>query len=192
MFFGMGSRDPIVRLSMGTAYVSLVLLVATLAIGPLNIVRGRPNPVSTNLRRDVGIWGGIAALAHLVFGLQVHLRGNMSQYFLYPAEWERAFPLRFDTFGLANWTGLLSGLLFLLLLCLSNDISLRRLGAARWKSLQRWIYAAFALLVFHGVLYQLVIESRPWGWVVFLGALVGTVGVAQGAGFRGVRGRGRP
>jgi len=192
MFFGMGSREPIFRLSMGTAYVSLALLVATLMIGPLNVVRGRPNSVSTSLRRDVGIWSGITALAHVVLGLQVHLRGNMGQYFLYPAEWERAFPLRFDTFGLANWTGLLSGLLFLLLLCLSNDFSLRRLGAVRWKSLQRWSYAAFVLLVFHGALYQLVIESRPWGWVAFLGALVVTAAAAQGAGFRRIRSKGRP
>jgi sulfoxide reductase heme-binding subunit YedZ len=191
MFFGMGSRDPIFRLSMGTAYLSLGLLAATLMIGPLNVVRGRTNPVSTSLRRDLGIWSGIAALAHLVLGLQVHLRGKMSQYFLYPTEWERAFPLRFDTFGLANWTGLLSGLVFLLLLSLSNDFSLRRLGTARWKSLQRWSYAAFVLLAIHGVLYQLVIESRPWGWVALFGALVVTVTVAQGAGFHRVRSKGR-
>jgi methionine sulfoxide reductase heme-binding subunit len=191
IYCGWSSRDPVFRLSMATAYVSLAFLVVTLMIGPLNVVRGWPNPVSTSLRRDVGIWSGIVGLTHLVLGLQVHLRGNMRQYFLFPPEWERAFPLRFDAFGLANWTGLLSGVVLALLLCVSNDFSLRRLGTARWKSLQRWNYAAFVLLVAHGALYQLVIESRPWGWVVALGALVIVATAAQAAGFRSTQLKGR-
>lgn len=192
IFSGMSSADPFFRLSMATAYVSLALLMATLMIGPLNVVRGRANPVSISLRRDVGIWGGIAGLTHLVVGLQVHLKGNMRQYFLFPPEWERAFPLRFDTFGLTNWAGLLSGLLLVLLLCLSNDFSLRRLGAVRWKSLQRWNYAMFVLLVLHGVIYQFAIESRRWGWVAVFGTFVVFAVTAQVAGwFRTVQGRGR-
>ncbi len=188
---GMISADPFFRLSMATAYVSLALLMVTLMIGPLNVVRGRANPVSTSLRRDMGIWSGIVGLTHLVVGLQVHLKGNMRQYFLFPPEWERAFPLRFDAFGLANWTGLLSGLLLVLLLCLSNDFSLRRLGAVRWKSLQRWNYAMFVLLVIHGVIYQFVLESRPWGWVAVFGTFVVSAATAQAVGFRTVRGRSR-
>jgi len=57
------SDDPIWRLSMATAYVALGLLAATLAIGPLNILRRRPNPVSTDLRRDIGIWAGLIGIA---------------------------------------------------------------------------------------------------------------------------------
>src|SRR5690606_27502731 len=49
-------------LSMATAYASLLLLGATLVIGPWNVIRGRPNPVSTYLRRDLGIWAGLLAL----------------------------------------------------------------------------------------------------------------------------------
>ena len=41
------------RWSMATAYVGLALLGATLALGPLSVLRRRPNPVSTDLRRDV-------------------------------------------------------------------------------------------------------------------------------------------
>jgi sulfoxide reductase heme-binding subunit YedZ len=40
---------------MATAYVSLALLAATLVTGPINLLRRRPNPVSTDLRRDLGI-----------------------------------------------------------------------------------------------------------------------------------------
>jgi methionine sulfoxide reductase heme-binding subunit len=187
IFYGMSSRGAVFRLSMGTAYVSLALLVVTLMIGPLNVVRRRPNPVSTSFRRDVGIWSGITGLIHLVLGLNVHLRGNMEQYFVFPSEWGRAFPLRFDAFGIANWTGLLGGLILAILLGLSNDFSLVRLGTARWKSLQRSSYAVFVLLVIHGALYQLVVESRSWGWVLFFGAMVVVAGVAQATGFREVK-----
>ncbi|MBA4159583.1 MAG: hypothetical protein H0X65_19215, partial [Gemmatimonadetes bacterium] len=52
-----------------------------------------------------------------------------------------------------------------LLLALSNDLSLRLLKAGRWKTLQRWNYALFALTVVHGIAYQ-VIEDRKAGYVV--------------------------
>jgi methionine sulfoxide reductase heme-binding subunit len=184
---GMSRGDPIFRLSLATAYVALVLLVAALLIGPLNVLRGRANPVSTNYRRDVGIWSGIFTLVHLIAGLQVHLRGKMWQYFLYPTEWERAFPFRYDTFGLANWTGLIGGLVVVLLLVVSNDLSLRALGTTRWKSIQRWNYAAFVLVVVHGVIYQLAIESRPMNWIVIFDLLVLLTVVAQVAGFGRMR-----
>jgi methionine sulfoxide reductase heme-binding subunit len=59
-------------------------------------------------------------------------------------------------FGLANYTGLGAAVLFLILLALSNDFSLRALGVRSWKSAQRWRYLAFGLTVVHGVAYQLV------------------------------------
>jgi len=45
----------------------------------------------------------------------------------------------------ANYTGAIGAPLLIALLATSNDISLRRLGAGSWKSLQRWNYAVFAL-----------------------------------------------
>ena len=81
-----GSDNTMFRMSMATAYTSLALLGATLFVGPLNILRSRPNPVSTDLRRDIGIWAGIVGLFHVVVGLQVHLRGNMLQYFFLSLE----------------------------------------------------------------------------------------------------------
>src|SRR5713226_2215143 len=47
------------RLSMATAYAGLIFLAASLWLGPWNVLRRRPNPVSFDLRRDVGIWTGI-------------------------------------------------------------------------------------------------------------------------------------
>src|SRR5215470_10507474 len=73
-------------LSMATAYTSALLLGVTLVLGVLKVLRGETSPVSTDWRRDVGIWAALFGLAHLVIGLQVHAPGRMLTYFVYPVE----------------------------------------------------------------------------------------------------------
>ena len=87
------------RLSMATAYASMIFLAWTLSLGAWNLVRRRPNPVSFNLRRDVGIWAGLLAIAHTAIGLTVHLRGRMWMYFF-----KQLHPLKLQNtqFGMAN------------------------------------------------------------------------------------------
>ena len=128
--------DIVWRLSMGTAYAGLLFLAAALIIGPLNVLRTVPNPLSTYLRRDIGIVAGVLALAHTIIGLFVHLRGDPIQYFFYrtPAG---IGSLRFDLFGSANYVGLAATLVILVLLTISNNLSIRALGGARWKRIQR-------------------------------------------------------
>ena len=53
--------DDVWRISMSAAYTSLCFLALALGIGPLRVLRNRPVPLSIELRRDVGIWAGIAA-----------------------------------------------------------------------------------------------------------------------------------
>ena len=156
------------RLSMATAYASLLFLALCLSLGPWKILLRSPNPVSFDLRRDVGIWAGILALVHTAIGLTVHLRGRMWMYFF-----KRLHPVRIQNtqFGLANYLGLSATLLFVMLLTISNDYSLRILKTKRWKSLQRWTYVASALTVVHGLLYQLV-EKRKVTWVVLYWTLI--------------------
>jgi sulfoxide reductase heme-binding subunit YedZ len=91
-------------------------------------------------------------------------------------------------FGFANLVGLGAALLFLMLLVISNDISLRALGIRRWKSLQRWTYAALALTAAHGIAYQLV-EKRRLPWVLVLTAVIVAVSATQIVGFTRVQKR---
>jgi sulfoxide reductase heme-binding subunit YedZ len=169
--------------NLATGYVGLALLAVTLLVGPWNTLRGKPNPVSQDLRRDLGIWTAILALAHTWVGLQVHMQGQWRLYFTWPAAQSHPFPLRTDGFGLANWTGLGSTLVFVLLLALSNDLALRTLGTARWKALQRWNYAGALLLVVHAVIYQ-VMEKRALYVVAAFTLVVLVTAAAQAAGFR--------
>lgn len=179
-------RSRVFQFSMATAYVSLGLLVLTLILGPLNVLRGRANPVSTDLRRDIGIWAALTACAHVFFGLQVHLSGAMLQYFLWPPDSGHVIPFRYDLAGLANHSGLASTLILLFLLALSNDMALRRLGAKRWKSFQRWNYAGFALMAMHASIYQ-AMEQRTPPWILVLAGTVAGVVATQFVGWRRVR-----
>jgi methionine sulfoxide reductase heme-binding subunit len=150
------------RLSIGTGYAALALLAFTLSVGPLRAIRGRRLPVSIDLRRDAGICTGILGLAHVVLGLQVHYGGAIQRYFS-----------SLDRAGLANWIGLAATVVLVLLLGISSDWAIRRLGTRWWKRLQRLAYALFVLVVAHTVLYQLVEERAP--------ALVATAAAGAGA-----------
>lgn len=158
--------DVLSRASFATAYPAMVLLAATLLIGPWNWLRKKPNPVSSDLRRDLGIWAGFLALVHTAVGQCVHLRGRPWLYYVYgPAEHHHGFPVRHDAFGFANHTGAICALLIIALLATSNDISLRRLGIRGWKKLQRWNYAIFVLAAAHALLYQEGVEKQKAGFV---------------------------
>jgi sulfoxide reductase heme-binding subunit YedZ len=177
------------RLSMASAYAGLALLGAALATGPWNVLRGRPNPVSTDLRRDIGIWAGVLGLLHVAVGLQVHAGGNIWHYFFYPPAPQRLL-VRLDPFGFANHTGLIVTLVLAVLLALSNDRSLRWLGTRRWKLAQQSAYVGFALVVAHGALYQLI-EKRNLLLVALFAAMAAAVTAFQLAGFRRMRVRAR-
>jgi DMSO/TMAO reductase YedYZ heme-binding membrane subunit len=85
---------------------------------------------------------------------------------------------------LFNWGsifGTVVGLLFVLLLAISSDLALRRLGPKTWKRLQRSSLLAFWLTVAHGVAFQ-ILEDRYLALFLL---------VAAGAALLGFRWRAR-
>lgn len=141
-------------LTLGMGYASLVLLAMSLVIGPLNLFRQRRNPVNIMLRRDIGIGTGVTGVAHIVFGFQVHMGGDVVQYFF-----ERRngvlFP-QLNLFGASNFIGLIAGVILVILLVISNDLSLRLLKGKRWKTIQRFNYLLVVLVIAHTFGYQSV------------------------------------
>jgi sulfoxide reductase heme-binding subunit YedZ len=174
--------DIIWRLSMATAYAGLLYLAAALIIGPINVLRGAPNPLSINLRRDIGIVAGVLALAHTIVGLFVHLRGDPIQYFFYRSR-AGIGGLRHDLWGAANDVGLFASLVILVLLTISNNLSIRTMGGARWKRIQRWSYVGAILVIVHGLLYQAV-EKRTPVLVATMLIIAAAVTMVQLLGFR--------
>jgi methionine sulfoxide reductase heme-binding subunit len=171
-------QPPLQRISIGTGYVGVIFIGAALIIGPLNTLRGVSNPLSTYLRRDIGIVAGIFAVAHTIVGLQVHMGGDFVRYFFQRRANGEVGAVRFDAFGIANHLGLIAVLIIVVLLVISNNVSLRKLGLRRWKGIQRYIYLAAGLVAVHGLIYQ-IIERRQSAFIVGLIAIATAAATMQ-------------
>ncbi len=177
------SPDPIFRFSMATAYTGLLLLCITLSIGPLNLIFKLPNPVSSYLRRDIGIWAGLISIVHVIIGLQRHFAGRIWKYFFHEGSPGQSISIRFDAFGLANHGGLIATIICIVLLMMSNNASLRQFGAVKWKNIQRLNYLSFLLVTGHAFLYQLL-GKRDLGYIVIVAIVFILVLVLQWSGFK--------
>jgi DMSO/TMAO reductase YedYZ heme-binding membrane subunit len=116
----------------------------------------------------------------VVLALQPHAERGMFGFLDYFVAAGR--PLT-NSFGLGNWTGLAALVLVVGLLAISTDRALRELKARRWKHLQRFNYALFALVVLHAVFYGALLRTTS-PFTVLLFSIVAAVLVAQAAGFR--------
>jgi sulfoxide reductase heme-binding subunit YedZ len=155
------------RISAATAYAALLFLAATLVWGPINVMLRRPNPLSIDVRRDVGIWVAILASTHALLAVATPLRGEFWRAFaLTPKR------LSIDSPGVANDVGLAAILTVFLLAAISNDSSMRVFGGARWKSLQRFSYLLFALAVVHTVLYDRLVQPGTFYEFLLLAAVM--------------------
>jgi methionine sulfoxide reductase heme-binding subunit len=149
-FIFRGKRDFISFIAQSTGYISLIILAISLLIGTANLIMKNNNPVSTYFRRDIGIIGGIIALVHSVTGLFVHLRGKMWLYFL-----NDNHQIRFDNFGLANYSGVIAALIIILLIITSNDYFIKKLNLKNWKNIQRLSYLMILLVAAHCYFYTI-------------------------------------
>lgn len=170
VYVGFGGRGFTLQATLATGYVSFALLVVTFSLGPYYYLTARRSPASTYLRRDVSVWASIYAAIHVVVGLQAHLKGRMWAYFIFENWRSRTIPFRYDLFGAANYTGAASALIMAVLLAISNDASMRRLGIDRWRNIQRWGRPCALLLLAHTAAYQLI-EHRTAPVVVPVWAL---------------------
>lgn len=180
-----GARSEIEAWSIGSAYAGFTLLAVSLSLGPINVLRKRHNPAHSVLRRDFGIGAGVAGLVHTALGIQVHMGGEIIRYFTLP-EPRRASGMVFVS---ANYLGLIASVVLVLLVSISNNVSIRKMGIERWKKTQRLVYAAAAATLLHGLLYQLL-EKRgaPGVSLVLLALLVVLVLQVRGVRVRRRRG----
>ena len=170
--------DVITRLSFSSAWPALVLLAVTLVIGPWRTLRGKAPLLSQDMRRDWGIWAGMAGVFHAVIGQCVHLRGRPWLYYVYEAKDRQPVPLRHDVFGFSNYTGLVSALILVALLATSSDAMMKKLGNSGWKTLQRWNYVCAALAALHTFGYLIGIEAiRPASLAVAAACVLAALGL---------------
>ncbi len=86
-------------------------------------------------------------------------------------------------FVAANFLGLIAVILLIVLVSISNDVALRRFGAAKWKAVQRVTYIVIVAVVLHGAMYQ-IIEKRRWPLALIFSLLIVSAAAMQWAGAR--------
>lgn len=165
-YFNRGNRNIITFITQASGYISIIILSISLIIGSISMLFKNINPVSTYLRRDISIIGGTLAIIHSIAGLFVHLRGKTWLYFLNKTE--DGYHVRLDNFGLANYTGLISALIIILLLLTSNDYLLKKLNPTRWKNIQRSSYLMFILIIIHCYYYRIGREDPNLIYLFYL------------------------
>ncbi|HEX7458840.1 MAG TPA: hypothetical protein VF301_10415, partial [Ginsengibacter sp.] len=68
----------------------------------------------------------------------------------------KKFKNRIYNFGMANYTGVIA--ILILLLAISNNNSLSKLKAVKWKNLQRLSYFMFIFVLIHAILYSILLN----------------------------------
>jgi methionine sulfoxide reductase heme-binding subunit len=164
-------QNHFIRISLATAYSSLLLIGVTLLIGPIRMLQKKPVQVSSDLRRDTGFWAGVHSLIHFFTG------SSVMGYFV-----DRNDQFRFNLFIWTNYLGFIAILFLLLLLALSNDWSLKKLKAKKWKALQRSNYLLFILIIVHGAFY-IIVENQSWYYVLLFALATLLVLLFQRIGF---------
>jgi DMSO/TMAO reductase YedYZ heme-binding membrane subunit len=149
------------RTSLLTAWLSTALFIAALGIGPLLLHQGRLPPGNILLRRDLGIWTALTGLLHFVLG---NMEAMNSSY-LAAVSGDMAW--RAQMFNWGAIFGTLLAVIFIVLLTISNNRALSRLGPVRWKRWQRLSYFGFVLTLAHGLLFQLL-ERRPGALIALM------------------------
>lgn len=170
------------QFTVATGYLALGLLALTLLLGPANLVLRRRNPVSTYLRRDVGIWSAVFSLVHVFAAVLIHTsHGRDFVFSLLHFFTSADGTLLTNSFGWGNWTGLAATVIAVALLVTSNDWVLRILKAKLWKWLQRLNYALIALVVLHAYFYGAFLRmTSPFTLLLILSVIAVLVGQAVG------------
>lgn len=141
--------SPEMRFWRAVGDASFMLLIFTLAIGPLSRLwtgLGRFVP----WRRETGIWYGLLALGHTYLTLAGWARWDIMRFFGYEFIPELGRVARIEPgFGLANAIGLIAAFWTLVLVATSSNWALKFLGPSAWKWLQYGAYIVFYLVALH-------------------------------------------
>jgi len=156
---GMLTREPIKELEHRLGEIALQLLVAGLCVTPL---RDHFGVNLLKFRRALGV----LAFTYVVLHLLVWVVLDMS--LLWGQMWADVWKRPYITIGMAAFVVLLP------LALTSNNLSLRKLGAARWRMLHKATYAAVVLGGLHFLWLVRGIQLEP---ILYMAAVLGLLGL---------------
>lgn len=141
--------DPEMRLWRAFGDASLVLLAASLALGPLARLWPRLAPLLP-LRRELGIDFAVLASIHTLLVLSGWVRWDLLRFLGYEYIDAAGRWVRLESgFGLANIAGVVALMWALILAGTSSDRATRFLGPSAWKWLHGGAYTIFYLVTLH-------------------------------------------
>jgi len=174
------------RLSIVTAYLCMGYLSLALIIGPKQAIQSGKPTVNSLLRRDLGIWGALMGFGHFFLAMVLSMNNEYLNLFVYVDELPFSAEGRYLLYSWGTIAGFVVCVLFILLVALSNDRSMRLLGPRWWKRLQRLAYVAFFLTVLHAFAFQ-ILESRQVLLIAVVATVVALIFIAQLVGIAAVR-----
>lgn len=151
--------DPVKAIEHQTGLYALQLLIAGLAVTPLRRFLGLN---LLKFRRAIGIMAFACAALHLLTWLALDMGFYLAQAL------GDIVKRPYITVGMAAFVMLIP------LVATSNDRALRKLGAARWRSLHRLTYPAAVLGAVH---FVWLVKAWPLEPFVYLGAVAGLLAV---------------
>ena len=141
--------DPEMRLWKAVGDAALVLLLLTMAVGPVARLwraAGRALP----WRRELGIWFAVVAGVHVVLILDGWARWSVLGFFGFEFVPQLGRLVRIEPgFGLSNVVGAVALVWASALAATSSDWALRQLGPSAWKWLHNGAYVVFWTVVLH-------------------------------------------
>lgn len=148
--------DPVKAIEHQMGLWALWLLIAGLAITPL--MRFTPLRL-VKLRRPIGVLAFAYLLVHFLVWLVLDVQ-ILSQV------WADILKRPYIT------VGLLALVLLMPLALTSNNLSLRRLGGARWRAMHRLVYLAVPLAGIHMMMQAKGLQLEP---ILYLSAIIGVL-----------------
>lgn len=149
--------DPLKVLERSLGLWALRFLVLGLAVTPLRRFGG-PNLI--RYRRTLGVLAFVYALLHVV--VYVWLDQSLDLTAILKDIWKRPYIT----------VGLLAFLILIPLAVTSNATMIKKLGAAAWQKLHRWVYLAAAAAAVHFVMLVKTWQAEPLIYAAIVAALL--------------------
>lgn len=137
----------------------LRFLLLTLCITPLRVMGQWPS--LAQYRRMLGLFAFFYVFLHLTIFIVVDLSGSMS------ALWHEIVKRKFIT------VGMLAFIILIPLAITSVNKIIKRMGAARWKTLHKGVYVASILAVLHFYWMAKADKTEPLIYAAILAVLLG-------------------
>jgi DMSO/TMAO reductase YedYZ heme-binding membrane subunit len=157
-----------------------------LLIGPLNVLRTGRLVSNSYVRRDTGIWAAMMGLLHFYLANVLSMTYEYLGIYVENSALPPSAAIRSSLYTWGTVFGYVIAVLFIVLLVLSSDRMMRKVGLKWWKRIQRISYLGFILTCIHALAFQ-VLETRSLFWVLVVLVITVMIAAGQWMGVRAVR-----